>query len=562
LAPPPGYASYAGTNGSGGGGGGTKNSKSRGSGGENRTKSPHQKHRRHQKQQKQQQQEHQQTERPSRYSHSYGSHGEADGGGGATGAGPNNPLSSPAASGRAPRASGWGNGGGGSGSGGLALTTPVVVRKPEADGSGGGGGGAFAAPPQTAPRGGTTSKPPLYTPAGVALARNPHLHLNVTPNSAAAATSASDFAATASSGGDASTSAAVTTTTTTTTTDGGDGDGSTGRASFSPATVQLARTLDNLMDDDDADDDGNDKVVGVTAQQGQGQGRRPPDGPNAGSSPQHAVGTGRAVGGGGAAGGGGSALDALAAAIHASPRRAAMLGDNSTITATADLSLSSSSADPSPTRAVRGGIGAAAGTGMEDWSSVYPYENDLAGRLDAGARPPGLQQQQQQQQNHSPLGRAQQSTDAGAPHSFGAFSPPAKNHQPDQHAPQRNEAASSGGGDVGPGQQQQQQRRTRSSDSPDAEMTQLQQQFNQLGQPNAVPPQQFPGPYRGWMGGQSPNIFSQSPVPPGAGIFGAAGMSFMQDPRQMAMSPMNVPPLPSGIMVRVLLLSKGSIFRF
>ena len=439
----------------------------------------------------------------------------------------NNPLSSPAASRRAPATHSaavgptpraWGsdmNGGAGGvyGNSGRALTTPMVVRKPNADGSVG-GGVTFAAPPQTAPRGGTaTNKPPMYTPAGVALARNPHLNLNVTPNTAAAATSASGVAAAAasSSGGGADTST------------GGDGSGRT-RDAFSPATVQLARTLDNLMDDDDDDDntdpdDDNDKDLAGTI--------RPGDGATIEPSPKRAVGTGSAIGGRGARGGGGSALDALAAAIHASPRRTAMLGDSSTIAATADLSLSSSSADPSPIRTVRG-IGAAVGTGLEDWSSVYPYH--------------------QQQQNHSPQGRARQSGEMGGTQiSFGAFSPPAKNQQPDQRAPQQDQAGSEG---VGGGSVQQEHHRTRSSDSPDTEMTQLQHQFNRLGQqPNAAPPQQYPGPHRGWMGGQSPNIFSQSPVPPGTGMFGAAGATFMQDPRQVGMSPMNIPPLPSGIMV-------------
>ena len=448
-----------------------------------------------------------------------------------------NPLSSPAASrrtrgaasaavGPTPKASGsdrnggrsgvYGNSGIGVGGGaaGLALTTPVVVRKPNADGSVG-GGVAFAAPPQTAPRGGTaTNKLPMYTPAGVALARNPHLNLNVTPNTAAAATSASGVAvaAAASSGGGADTST-------------GDGTGRT-RDAFSPATVQLARTLDNLMDDDDDDDadadDSNDTDVGGTV--------RPANGATIEPSPQRAVGAGNATRGRGAAGGGGSALDALAAAIHASPRRTAMLGDNSTIAAAADLSLSSSSADPSPIRTVRG-IGAAVGTGLEDWSSVYPYY-----------------QQQHHQQNQSPQGRAHYGADADGPQiSFGAFSPPAKNQQPDQQSLQQDQSSSSKG--VGGGSGQQDHQRSRSSDSPDAEMTQLQQQFNQLGQPSAAPPQQYPGPHRGWIGGQSPNFFGQSTVPPGAGIFGGAGASLMQDPRQAGMSPMNIPPLPSGIMV-------------
>ena len=448
-----------------------------------------------------------------------------------------NPLSSPAASrrtrgaasaavGPTPKALGsdrngigsgvYGNSGigGGSGAGGLALTTPVVVRKPNADGS-----VAFAAPPQTAPRGGTASnKLPMYTPAGVALARNPHLNLNVTPNTAAAATSFSGVASTAaaSSGGGADTST-------------GDSTGRT-RDAFSPATVQLARTLDNLMDDDDDDDDAdaddnNDTNVGGMVRSVNGDTIEP--------SPQRAVGAGNAIRGRGATDGGGSALDALAAAIHASPRRAAVLGDNSTIAATADLSLSSSSADPSPIRTVRG-IGAAVGTGLEDWSSVYPYYQ---------------QQQQQQQQNQSPQGRAHYGADAGGPQmSFGAFSPPAKNQELDHQSLQQNQSSSSAEG-VGGGSGQQEHQRSRSSDSPDAEMTQLQQQFKQLGQPSAAPPQQYPGPHRGWMGGQSPNIFGQSPVPPGAGILGGAGASFMQDPRQAGMSPMNMPPLPSGIMV-------------
>ena len=216
-----------------------------------------------------------------------------------------NPLSSPAASrrtrgaasaavGPTPKALGsdrngsgsgvYGNSGigGGSGAGGLALTTPVVVRKPNADGS-----VAFAAPPQTAPRGGTASnKLPMYTPAGVALARNPHLNLNVTPNTAAAATSASGIAsaAAASSGGDADTSTS-------------DGTGRT-RDAFSPATVQLARTLDNLMDDDDDDDadadDSNDTDFGGTV--------RPANGATIQPSPQRAVGAGNAIRGRGAVG--------------------------------------------------------------------------------------------------------------------------------------------------------------------------------------------------------------------------------------------------------------------
>ena len=447
-----------------------------------------------------------------------------------------NPLSSPAASrrtrgaasaavGPTPKALGsdrngigsgvYGNSGigGGSGAGGLALTTPVVVRKPNADGS-----VAFAAPPQTAPRGGTASnKLPMYTPAGVALARNPHLNLNVTPNTAAAATSFSGVASTAaaSSGGGADTST-------------GDSTGRT-RDAFSPATVQLARTLDNLMDDDDDDDDAdaddsNDTNVGGMVRSVNGGTIEP--------SPQRAVGAGNAIRGRGATDGGGSALDALAAAIHASPRRTAMLGDSSTIAATADLSLSSSSADPSPIRTVRG-IGAAVGTGLEDWSSVYPYYQ---------------QQQHQQQQNQSPQGRAHYGADAGGPQiSFGAFSPPAKNQQPDHQPLQQDQSSSSEG--VGGAYGQQEHQRSRSSDSPDAEMTQLQQQFKQLGQPSAAPPQQYPGPHRGWMGGQSPNIFGQSPVPPGASILGGEGASFMQDPRQAGISPMNMPPLPSGIMV-------------
>lgn len=421
-----------------------------------------------------------------------------------------NPLSSPAASRRT-----------------RGAASAAVGPTPKASGSGMNGGRsgvygngvAFAAPPQTAPRGGTAShKLPMYTPAGVALARNPHLNLNVTPNTAAAATSASGIAsaAAASSGGDADTST-------------GDGTGRT-RDAFSPATVQLARTLDNLMDDDDDDDadadDSNDTDFGGTA--------RPANGTTIQPSPQRAVGAGNAIRGRGAVGGGGSALDALAAAIHASPRRAAVLGDNSTIAATADLSLSSSSADPSPIRTVRG-IGAAVGTGLEDWSSVYPYYQ---------------QQQQQQQQNQSPQGRAHYGADAGGPQmSFGAFSPPAKNQELDHQSLQQNQSSSSAEG-VGGGSGQQEHQRSRSSDSPDAEMTQLQQQFKQLGQPSAAPPQQYTGPHRGWMGGQSPNIFGQSPVPPGAGIFGGAGASFMEDPRQTGMSPMNIPPLPSGIMVR------------
>ena len=144
-------------------------------------------------------------------------------------------------------------------------------------------------------------------------------------------------------------------------------------------------------------------------------------------------------------------------------------------------------------------------------------------------------------------GRAHYGTDAGGPQmSFGAFSPPAKNQQLDHQSLQQDQSISSEG--VG-GSGQQEHQRSRSSDSPDAEMTQLQQQFKQLGQPSAAPPQQYPGPHRGWMGGQSPNIFGQSPVPPGAGLFGGAGASFMEDPRQAGMSPMNIPPLPSGIMV-------------
>ena len=465
-----------------------------------------------------------------------------------------NPLSSPAATRRTDPAMSrstldangggavYGNGGVGGG-GGLALTTPVVVRKPSASinnktssaAAADGSGVAFAAPPQTAPRGGGTNKPPLYTPAGVALARNPHLNLNVTPNTAAAATT------TNSAGVAAATSTSDGSGTGTSTEVGSDGNG-TGRTrnSFSPATVQLARTLDNLMDDDDDDDgDDNNKVNVVTAQQRQANGTDAE--PN---NPQRLVETGKAVGGGGGRGGN-SALDALAAAIHASPRRAAMLGDNSTIAATAaDLSLSSSSADPSPIRTVQG-IGGGVGTGMEDWSSVYPYENDLVGRLGAGGSPPGFQQQQNQNsQDKIHQGSGVSTT----PMSFGAFSPPAKSQQLDRQASQQqgSDTGETGGGS---GQQQHQQFRSRSSDSPDAEMTQLQQQFNQLGQPNVIPPQQYPGPHRGWIGGQSPTFFGQSPVPPGAGIFGGAGMSFFQDSRQVGMSPMNVPPLPSGIMV-------------
>jgi len=466
-----------------------------------------------------------------------------------------NPLSSPAATRRTGPAMSrstldingggavYGNGGVGGG-GGLALTTPVVVRKPSAlintktssGAAADGSGVAFAAPPQTAPRGGGTNKPPLYTPAGVALARNPHLNLNVTPNTAAAATT------TTSAGLAAATSTSDGSGTGASTEVGSDGDG-TGRTrdSFSPATVQLARTLDNLMDDDDDDGDGdnNNEDNVVTAQQRHANGTDAEP-----SNPQRLAETGKAVGGGGGRGGS-SALDALAAAIHASPRRAAMLGDNSTIAATAaDLSLSSSSADPSPIRTVRG-IGGGVGTGMEDWSSVYPYENDLVGRLGAGGSPPGFQQQQ----NQNSQDKIHQGSGVSAtPMSFGAFSPPAKSQQLDRQASQQQGADTleTGGGS---GQQQHQQFRPRSSDSPDAEMTQLQQQFNQLGQPNVIPPQQYPGPHRGWIGGQSPTFLGQSPVPAGAGIFGGAGMTFFQDSRQVGMSPMNVPPLPSGIMV-------------